>query len=408
VMPLQAALDAEVGNSAGVCHPKGFAAGHASCGMKRSGKADLALVASDRPATAAGVFTTNRVVAAPVTVSRAQIQAASARAIVTNSGSANACTGAVGRRDAWRMVEVTAEALSVPRGEVLVASTGVIGRPLPIDQVVSGIRAAAAGMSARHGVAAAEAIRTTDAFPKLAESAVRIGGTLVRIGGMAKGAGMIRPDMATTLGQITTDAAVPVRVLRRVLRDSMAGSFNAISVDGCTSTNDCVFLLANGASGATVESGRSARLLAEAVSELALHLAKQVVRDGEGSTRVCTYLVTGAVSDGEAREAARAVAENVLVKCALHGADPNWGRILAALGAAGVHLDPGRVSVTLAGVPMVTGGAGIEGREDAASAALRADEVEIEIDLGLGIGRGTVIASDLSPGYVAFNAGVTS
>jgi glutamate N-acetyltransferase/amino-acid N-acetyltransferase len=408
VMPLPAADAAETTGGDGVCHPRGFVAGHASCGMKRSGKADLALVASDRPATAAGVFTTNRVVAAPVTVSRAQIQAGAARAIVTNSGSANACTGAVGRRDAWRMVEATAEALSVPRAEVLVASTGVIGRPLPIEDVVEGIHLAATRMSDMHGRPAADAIRTTDAFAKLGETSVTVDGTLVRIGGMAKGAGMIRPDMATTLAQITTDAAVAVPVLRRILRESMACSFNAISVDGCTSTNDCVFMLANGASGASVDSGRAARLLRDAVSELALDLAKQVVRDGEGSTRVCTYVVTGAVSDAEARDAARAVAENMLVKCALHGADPNWGRILAALGAAGVHLDPDRVAIAVGGVPIVTAGEGVEHAMSDAKAELRKDEVAVEISLGLGAGHATVIASDLSPDYVHFNSAVTT
>jgi glutamate N-acetyltransferase / amino-acid N-acetyltransferase len=392
----------------GVCHPRGFAAGHAACGMKRSGKADLALVASDRLATAAGVFTTNRVVAAPVTVSRAQVQGGIARAIVTNSGSANACTGADGRRDAWTMVNTASEALGIPSTEVLVASTGVIGRPLPIDDVVAGIHAAGEEMSAESGREAADAIRTTDAFAKLGETSVRIDGADVRIGGMAKGAGMIRPDMATTLAQITTDAAVPAPRLRRLLQESMAASFNAISVDGCTSTNDCVFILANGASGVTADGGRAGRLLTSAVAELALDLAKQVVRDGEGATRVCTYTVSGAISDGEARQAARAVAENVLVKCALHGADPNWGRILAALGAAGVHLDPDRVGVAFGGVPIVVGGAGVEGSEAAAAEQLSAGEVAVDIDLGLGIGRATVIASDLSPGYVTFNAGVTS
>ena len=406
--PEAAALPPATGGGAGVCHPRGFAAGRASCGMKRSGKPDIALVASAVPATAAGVFTTNRVVAAPVTVSRAQVNAGAARAIVTNAGCANACTGAAGRRDAWTMVEAASEALGVPRAQVLVASTGVIGRPLPIADVVAGIHEAGAEMDAGLGREAADAIRTTDAFAKLAESSVRIEGTEARIGGMAKGAGMIRPDMATTLAQITTDAAVPAPRLRRLLREAMAGSFNAISVDGCTSTNDCVFILANGASGVTADTGRAGRLLTGAVAELALDLAKQVVRDGEGATRVCTYTVSGAISDGEARQAARAVAENVLVKCALHGAHPNWGRILAALGAAGVHLDPDRVAVSIGGVPIVDAGAGVAGSEPAAAAELADGEVAVAIDLGLGAGSATVIASDLSPGYVSFNAGVTS
>jgi glutamate N-acetyltransferase / amino-acid N-acetyltransferase len=392
----------------GACYPRGFAAGVASCGMKRSGKADLALLVSDRPASAAGVFTTNRVVAAPVTVSRAQVQTGAAQAVVTNSGCANACTGAAGREDAWTMVRETASALDIAPSRVLVASTGVIGRPLPIDDVVAGIHVAAQSLAGTNGRQAANAIRTTDRFPKLAESQAELAGGRVRIGGMAKGAGMIRPDMATTLAQVTLDAEVPHTTLRRILRQAVADSFNAISVDGCTSTNDCVFMLANGASGVTVDGPRELRILTGAVGELMLDLAKQVVRDGEGSTRVCVYTVTGALSGPEARAAARGVAENVLVKCALHGGDPNWGRILAALGAAGVHLDPDRVAVAVGGVPIVTAGEGVERAMPEAKAQLSQDEVEVEISLGLGAGRATVIASDLSPDYVHFNSAVTT
>src|SRR5205807_4425038 len=196
---------------------------------------------------------------------------------------------------------------------------------------------------------------------------------------MAKGAGMIRPDMATTLAQVTLDADVPHATLRRILRQAVADSFNAISVDGCTSTNDCVFMLANGASGVTVDGARQLRILTGAVGELMLDLAKQVVRDGEGSTRVCVYTVTGALSGPEARAAARGVAENVLVKCALHGGDPNWGRILAALGAAGVHVDPDRVAVAIGGVPIVFAGAGVIGSDAGARAALANAEVEVAI-----------------------------
>jgi glutamate N-acetyltransferase/amino-acid N-acetyltransferase len=214
--------------------------------------------------------------------------------------------------------------------------------------------------------------------------------------------------MATTLAQVTLDADVPHTTVRRILRQAVADSFNAISVDGCTSTNDCVFMLANGASGVTVDGPRQLRILTGAVGELMLDLAKQVVRDGEGSTRVCVYTVTGALSGPEARAAARGVAENVLVKCALHGGDPNWGRILAALGAAGVHLDPDRVAITVGGVPIVHGGEGVEHAMPDAKAHLSQDEVEVQISLGLGAGHATVIASDLSPDYVHFNSAVTT
>ena len=212
----------------GACYPAGFAAGVAACGMKRSGKSDLTLLVSDRPATAAGVFTTNRVVAAPVTVSRAQIQRGLARAIVTNSGSANACTGTAGRDNAWTMVAETGAALGVPASQVLVASTGVIGTQLPIDEVVAGIHSAAGSLAGTNGRRSANAIRTTDRYPKLAQSQVELAGGPVRIGGMAKGAGMIRPNMATTLAQVTLDAELPQAALRRILRNAVAGSFNAI------------------------------------------------------------------------------------------------------------------------------------------------------------------------------------
>ena len=216
----------------GACFPKGFSAGVAASGMKRSGKADLAVLVSDRPAAAAGVFTTNRVVAAPVTVSRAQVQGGVARAVVTNSGCANACTGATGRDDAWTMVAETAAALGVPASQVLVASTGVIGTTLLIADVAAGIHRAAVSLADTNGRQAANAIRTTDQFPKLAHSQAHLAGGSVRIGGMAKGAGMIRPDMATTLAQVTLDAEVPQATLRRILRQAVADSFNAISVDG--------------------------------------------------------------------------------------------------------------------------------------------------------------------------------
>jgi glutamate N-acetyltransferase/amino-acid N-acetyltransferase len=392
----------------GACYPAGFTAGVAACGMKRSGKPDLTLLVSDRRAAAAGVFTTNRVVAAPVTVSRAQVQGGLARAIVTNSGSANACTGSAGRDNAWTMVAEAGAALGIPPSQVLVASTGVIGTQLPIDEVVAAIHSAAGSLAGTNGHRSANAIRTTDRYPKLAQSQVELAGGPVRIGGMAKGAGMIRPNMATTLAQVTLDAELPQAALRRILRNAVAGSFNAISVDGCTSTNDCVFMLANGASGVAVDGPRQLRVLSGAVAELMLDLAKQVVRDGEGSTRVCVYTVNGALSAPEARAAARGVAENVLVKCALHGGDPNWGRILAALGAAGVHVDPDRVSVAVGGVPIVAGGGGIEGTMGSARQQLSNDEVEVEISLGLGAGNATVIASDLSPGYVQFNSAGTT
>ena len=393
----------------GVCYPRGYRAGTAACGMKAGGAADLALVTSDQPATVAGVFTLNSVVAAPVVVSRSQVRSGVTRAIVTNSGLANACTGEGGLADAWEMVDTTATALEIPKDQVLVASTGVIGPRLPMPAITAAIGRAASALSPDGGDDVANAIRTTDAFAKVAATEFTIGGAEVRVGGMAKGAGMIRPDMATTLAQVTTDAAVTPQILQQVLTDAMAESFNAISVDGCTSTNDCVFLLANGESGVVIESPAEIAALTEAVAAVSLDLAKQVVRDGEGATRVCTYAVSGALDNGQADTAARAVAENVLVKCALHGADPNWGRMLAALGASGVELDPGRIAVAVGGVGIVSGGIGVERSEGPAREAFSHSDVAVSIDLGLGgAGNARVIASDLTPDYVHFNAGVTS
>ena len=392
----------------GVCFPGGYQAGAAACGMKAGGVADLTVVVSDAPANVAGVFTRNTVVAAPVIVSRDQIRSGTTRAIVTNSGLANACTGDGGLEDAWEMVDTVATELEIARDQVLVASTGVIGPRLPMPAVTAAIGRAASQLSPDGGEGAAQAIRTTDAFAKVSVAEVTIGGTRVKIGGMAKGAGMIRPDMATTLAQITTDAAVPPTVLYAVLADAMAESFNAISVDGCTSTNDCVFLLANGHSDAAVTTPAEVDAFRDAVAAVSLDLAKQVVRDGEGATRVCTYSVSGAVNDEQADRAARAVAENVLVKCALHGADPNWGRMLAALGASGVSLDPDRIEVAVGGVAIVSRGVGVPHSQSAAREAFAHPDVAVAISLGMGHGSARVIASDLSPGYVNFNAGETS
>jgi len=391
----------------GVCYPAGFAAAAAGAGMKPAGD-DVALLVSDRPAAAAGVFTRNRVAAAPVLVSRAQIAGGSARAVVTNSGLANACTGRRGLDDAWSMVAATADALGLPAGQVLVASTGVIGRPLPIDDVTAAIAAAAGRLDPDGGAAAAEAIRTTDAFAKTAAIEVELSAGSVRIGGMAKGAGMIRPDMATTLAQITTDAAVAPDALSALLRAAIDVSFNAISVDGCTSTNDCVFALANGASGTTVAGEEDVQTFGRALTAVASDLARQVVRDGEGTTRVCTFTVTGAGDDRAARTAARAVAENVLVKCAMHGGDPNWGRIVQAVGGALPGPVPLALDVSIEGIQVCSAGAAIPHDEHALEAAVQGPELEYEVTLAGSGAETEVFFSDLSYEYVRVNAEYTT
>jgi glutamate N-acetyltransferase/amino-acid N-acetyltransferase len=393
--------------SVGVCLARGFSAAGVRAGIKHSGAPDVALVASDRPAAAAAVFTRNRLVSPAVSLSRAHVADGGARAIVTNSGNANACTGAQGVRDAAAMAASAASALDLDERDVLVASTGVIGVPLPMERVRAGVAAAAVSLSPEGGGAAAEAICTTDAGPKLAGVDLALAGGAVRVGGMAKGAGMIRPDMATTLCQVTTDAEVPAAVLQRLLRAACDASFNLISVDGSTSTNDCAIVLANGAAGVAV-SPADERGFGDALTQVMLALAKQIVRDGEGASRYCRYELVGARDDGEANAGVRAVGEDILVRCALHGADPNWGRMLVRLGTAGIELDPARIGVWFGDTQLVAGGEAVPGAEPAAQAALAQDEAHVRIDLGLGGGRALVYASALSPAYVEFNAEYTT
>ena len=386
-----------------VTFPQGFRAAGVACGLKESGRPDLALVVSDLPASTAAVFTQNRVVAAPVTLSRAAVARGRARAIVANSGNANACTGAQGDADALEMVELTAAQLGCEAADVLVASTGIIGRPLAMDRVRAGIVAAASALSHDGGGDAADAICTTDAYPKTGEETVELAGGEVRLGAMAKGAGMIRPDMATMICGVTTDAAVTPEQLQRLLQRAVDASFNRISVDGSASTNDCVLVLANGASG-VVASEQDDAALGGALERLLLRLAKLVVADGEGASRIARYEIVGARDGLRAEAAARAVAENQLVRCALHGSDPNWGRMLAALGASGADVAPERIDLWIDGVQLVAAGAGLPGAEEEARGALAADEVSVRIGLGQGDGTAFVYASDLSPEYVRINS----
>jgi glutamate N-acetyltransferase/amino-acid N-acetyltransferase len=386
-----------------VTFPRGFRASGVACGLKESGKADLALVVSDVPASVAGMFTQNRVVAAPVTLSRTVVRGGSARATVVNSGNANACTGAQGAADAREMAALTAAEIGCAPAQVLVASTGIIGRPLWMDRLRSGIPAAAAALSPDGGEDASNAICTTDAYPKTGEETVVLAGGEVRLGAMAKGAGMIRPDMATMICQVTTDAAVDAARLQRLLVPAVQRSFNRISVDGSASTNDSVFVLANGASGVTV-SAADEEAFAVALERLLLRLAKLVVADGEGSSRIARYEVVGAIDGSHAEAAVRAVAENQLVRCALHGADPNWGRILMALGASSAEVAPDRIDLWIDEVQLVAAGAGIDGAEEDAREALGAPEVSVRIGLGQGEGSAIVYASDLSQEYVRINS----
>lgn len=387
----------------GITSPRGYRAAGIHCGIKRS-KPDLALLVSDRPTAAAGLFTTNLVCAAPVQYCRSALaESAAARAIVVNSGNANACTGPQGDADAREMAEIAAAALGLPAGEVLVASTGVIGHALPMDRIRSGIPAAAAALDPSGGEAH-QAILTTDAFAKTCAVRLEIGGRPVVIGGMAKGAGMIHPNMATMLAFLTTDAAVPADLLALALRRATAVSFNSITVDGDTSTNDSVIVLANGAAGGpTITAGPELDRFTAALTLACQDLAKKIVRDGEGATRLVQVTVAGAPSDAEAHRAAMTVATSLLVKTMLWGGEPNWGRVLAALGRSGVPFDPAAVDIRFGGVMVAEGGVGLPDSLAAAAAALQGPEVDLAVSLGAGPGRATVWTCDINEGYVRIN-----
>ena len=388
----------------GVTAPQGFKAAGVSAGIKATGL-DLALLASDAPATAAAVFTINRAPAAPVTVSREHLRRSGgiARAIIVNSGCANACTGDEGFHVAQAMAADTARLLGCPDEHVLVASTGVIGVALPIAKIRSGLPAAIRALSADQGAFAARAIMTTDPFPKEAAATMKIGGREVAIGGMAKGSGMIEPMMATMLGFVTTDASVPQPLLARALRETVNATFNAITVDGECSTNDCVMLLANGASGAVVDES-SYGAFAEGLRRVCLELALGIVRGGEGATKLVTVTVTGAASEAEARQAAKAIANSPLVKTAIHGGDPNWGRLIAVAGRAGVAFDLARASVRIGPVVLFDEGRPHDERAGEAAEYLKGRDLVVAVGLGAGSAESTVWTCDLSAEYVRINA----
>ncbi|MGE5248055.1 MAG: bifunctional glutamate N-acetyltransferase/amino-acid acetyltransferase ArgJ, partial [Verrucomicrobiota bacterium] len=327
----------------------GFRAAGIASGIKRSGKPDLALVVSDRPCVSAVVFTRNKVAAAPVVWGRALRNRSRLRGILVNSGNANACTGAAGIRAVRETSRAACGTLGLPEDSLLLGSTGVIGVPLPVGRIVDALPSLAGRLSPRGIAEAGEAIRTTDAFAKRGLRTVRLGGKVVTLGGIAKGAGMIAPNMGTMLAYVFTDATLLPADARRLLRSAVGASFNRIVVDGDMSTNDTAALFANGASGVAPLSGKALAAFGDALASLLLDLALMIVRDGEGATRVVRLSVTGARSGAEAERAARAVATSPLVKTAVHGADLNWGRVIAALGRAGIALDPMKVSMRFAG-----------------------------------------------------------
>ena len=390
----------------GVTTPAGFRAAGVSTGIKaRAGALDLALLVSDTPATAAAVFTTNRAQAAPVLVSREHLAATNgvARAVVVNSGCANACTGEAGVRVARDSAREAARLVGCPAEQVLVSSTGVIGVNLPAEKMLGGLPVAMQHLGRDQGALAAQAIMTTDPFPKEAAARVSINGKDVAIGGMAKGSGMIEPNMATMLGFVTTDAAVPKALLDRALTAAVNDTFNAITVDGECSTNDCVMLLANGASGVSVDES-SYEAFEYALRAVCLQLAIGIVRGGEGATKLVAITVTGAATADEARRAAKAIANSPLVKTAIHGGDPNWGRLIAVAGRAGVEFNLDRANVTIGTVVLFSDGQPHDEGAPEAAAYLKNSEITIQVNLGAGAAASTVWTCDLSAEYVRINA----
>jgi glutamate N-acetyltransferase/amino-acid N-acetyltransferase len=397
-----------------ITRARGFRAAGACCGIKPSGKPDLALVASDAPAKIAALFTTNALVGAPVAIGRDVAGAGRARAIVVNAGCANVATGLDGIADARRMCAAAGEALDCDPRLVLPASTGVIGHRLPIDSIVRGIGdlAPRLGRGRQADADAAHAILTTDLRAKAAHRTIRLGSTRVHVGGIAKGSGMIAPDMATMLAFLTTDAAIGVAPLRKALRAAVnaEASFNRISVDTDTSTSDTVAILANGAAGNPPPAAASPDMdrFTQALTQVCCELAYAVIADGEGAEHVIRVTVTGAAGEADALSAARAVADSPLVKTAVHGGDANWGRVAAAVGRSGARMDPARLSIDIGGVSVFRAGEPATFDPAGAAEAMRHPEVPIDIDLGRGRGRCVFLGCDLSRQYVAINADYTT
>ena len=393
----------------GVNAARGFLSASATCGIKRTGplRSDLCLVVSEVPATAAGVFTTNLVKAAPVLLCRRHLERGKARAALLNSGNANACTGIPGLRAAEQCTNTAAVALGIHADEVLVCSTGRIGVQLPLPKMLPGIRQAAASLKASPGaaLAAAKSIMTSDSVPKQSAYEVKVGDKSFRIGGMAKGAGMISPNMATMLCTITTDAAVPAASLRKDLREATGRTFNCITVDGDCSTNDTVLTLANGASGVSIRTAAAKKAFAEALQAVCADLARAIVADGEGTSRVIELTVKGAKSEADAHKIGRAIANSQLVKCAWAGSDPNWGRILDAAGYAGAALDPDKVEISYDGVSAAENGMGCQDAKGEARLRRIAakKEFSVLVDLHLGKGEARLLTTDLTEEYVRLN-----
>jgi glutamate N-acetyltransferase/amino-acid N-acetyltransferase len=401
-------------------YPRGFRAGTAACGIKAftagasamptGQKDDLCVIHSAMLCDTGGVFTTNKIKSASVVIDQLHLQHNRVQALTITSGNANACTGAQGFKDSLQIAKLSADRLDLDPDQVLVSSTGVIGRYLPMDAIKPGIAVACGKLSADGGAAAARAILTTDLVPKTAQLEFQLAGKTIRLGGMCKGSGMIHPNMATMLAYVTTDAAVEPGLMGKLVKSIADRSFNQVTVDGDSSTNDTFLILANGAAGnEPIRSGSpEAEQLERALLEVAQQLARAIARDGEGATKLITVKVSDALSDADARLAARAVAASSLVKTAIHGGDPNWGRIVCALGYSGAELALDKLHLTVGGEVVFERGAGVDVDLSAVRHAFEQPEIEIVATLGLADGHAEAWGCDLSEEYVRINADYTT
>jgi len=387
----------------------GFKAAGVAAGLKKTGKKDLGLMVSQVPATVAGVFTKNQVKAAPVILDRRRIKTGVCQAIIVNSGNANCCTGEQGLRDAETMANLAASELGISEDLVLVASTGVIGEPLPIEKIDAAIPALVDSLESQGIPDLARSIMTTDTVPKMVSAQGVVDGKTFTVTGVAKGAGMIRPDMATMLCFVCTDVKISSDVLKEILVKGVNRSFNRITIDGDTSTNDTVLVMANGLSGAVIQSPAQKDIFQKILDEIFLDLAKQLVRDGEGVTKLVEIMVRNAPSDSDAQKVADTVAHSPLVKTAFFGEDANWGRIAGAVGRAGVQIDPYKIDVYFNDVQMVRAGMG-QGKivEAEATKVLKRPDFTVAIDLNSGSGSGSILTCDFSVDYVRINANYRS
>ena len=390
---------------AGVTFPQGFKAAGVKAGIKKSGNLDVAVIYTEKEAAVAGTFTQNAVAAAPVYVSKRVVSTGSAHAITANAGCANACTGEQGMQDAEQMAAITAKALGCKADDVLVASTGVIGVNLPMDKMEAGIQHAVSELSETGSELAGNAIITTDTYSKACSTEVEIGGKKVRFGAIAKGSGMIQPNMATMLCFITTDAAIDSKLLQAALSDIVETSFNMISIDGDMSTNDMAIVLANGAAG-------NAKIMAKnddyavfyaALKSIFEGLAQRIASDGEGATKFLTVNVRGTKTFADAKTIAMSVAKSPLVKTAFFGEDPNWGRVICAVGYAGIPMDPQKTVVKFGGIPVYANGVGAAFDEEALRRVMAEHDIVIDIEMGLGEEEATVWSCDFSYEYVKIN-----